>query len=125
MDKKRILIVEDDLALSTMYKMKFEMEGFDVMLSSDGLIAVSHVTDYEPDVILLDIMMPHMDGFETLKVIRQLAPSLETKIIMFSNLSSKEDIQKCMDYGADDYIIKANSTPKETVDKVKLMLGIS
>ncbi|MBP8017121.1 response regulator [Candidatus Gracilibacteria bacterium] len=115
----KILIVEDDKDISTMYKIKFQKEGFNVKVVENGLDAVTEVTEFKPHVILLDIMMPSMDGFETLRVIRELAPSLHTKIIMLSNLNSKEDIEKSMRLGANAYLLKASTTPKEVVDKVK------
>jgi len=67
-------------------------------------------------------MMPGMDGFETLRVIRQLAPSLKTKIIMFTNLNSQSDIDRCMMLGADEFLLKANTTPKEAVERVRQLL---
>ena len=120
--QNKILIVEDDIDLSTMYKIKFEKEGFDVKVADNWLSAVTYVTEFKPDAILLDIMMPSMDGFETLRVIRDLAPSLNTKIIMFSNLNSKDDIDKCMKLWADAYLLKASTTPKDAVEKVKSMI---
>ena len=81
--------------------------------------AVTHVMDFAPDIILLDIMMPSMDGFETLRIIRELAPSLKTKIIMFSNLNRQNDIDRCMQSGADGYLLKADTTPAEAVKKVE------
>ncbi len=122
MEVKKILIVEDDLELANMYSMKFEREGFQVHICSNWLNAVTDVTTYFPDVILLDIMMPGMDGFETLRVIRQLAPSLKTKIIMFTNLNSQSDIDRCMMLGADEFLLKANTTPKEAVERVRQLL---
>ncbi len=119
MENKKILIVEDDLDIAAMYQSKFEKEWFDVLLTHNWIDAVTEVTKFKPNAILLDIMMPSMDWFETLKVIRELAPSVNTKIIMFSNLNKKEDIDKCMSYWADAYLLKANTTPKDAVDKVK------
>jgi len=123
MANKKILIVEDDLELATMYKLKFEREWFDVNICDNGLKAVTDITTLVPDVVLLDIMMPTMDGFETLRVIRQLAPSLKTKIVMFTNLNSQADIDRCMELGADDFLLKANTTPKEAVEKIRKLLG--
>jgi len=122
--QNKILIVEDDIDLSTMYKIKFEKEWFDVKVADNWLTAVTYVTEFQPNAILLDIMMPSMDWFETLRVIRELAPSLSTKIIMFSNLNSKDDIDKCMKLGADAYLLKASTTPKDAVEKVKLMIWV-
>lgn len=120
--QNKILIVEDDIDLSTMYKIKFEKEWFEVKVADNWLTAVTLVTEFKPNAILLDIMMPSMDWFETLRVIRDLAPSLNTKIIMFSNLNSKDDIEKCMKLGADAYLLKASTTPKDAVEKVKSMI---
>ena len=119
----KILIVEDNETLSDMYRMKFERAGHVVKVCANGLDAVTDVTGFLPDVILLDIMMPSMDGFETLKTIRHLAPSLKMKIFMFSNLNGREDIDKCMQYGANGYLVKANTTPKEALIKIEEALG--
>ncbi len=119
MENIKILIVEDDIDIATMYQAKFEKEWFNVKLVQNWIDAVTEVTKFKPNAILLDIMMPSMDWFETLKVIRELGPSINTKIIMFSNLNKKEDIDKCMAYWADAYLLKANTTPKDAVDKVR------
>lgn len=124
-EKIKVLIVEDDNDLATMYKIKFEKEGFEVKIADNWINAVSAVTNFLPNVILLDIMMPTMDWFETLRVIRELAPSLKCKIIMFSNINSKEDIDKCMKSWADSYLLKAQTTPKEAVNKIYELLGLS
>jgi len=93
-----------------------------VHVCTNGLNAVADVTNFMPDAILLDIMMPSMDGFETLRVMRQLAPSLKIKIIMFTNLNSQNDIDRCMSLGADDFLLKANTTPREAVERVQKLL---
>ena len=81
--------------------------------------AVTSVMEFAPDAILLDIMMPSMNGFETLRVIRELAPSLRTKIIMFSNINRQTDIDRCMQSGADAYLLKAETTPSDAVKKIE------
>lgn len=121
--KKKVLIVEDNLDLLDMYKFKFESEWFIVEWCTDWFKAVQTAIDFKPDVILLDIMMPNMNWFETLKVIRQQT-SVNTKIVMFSNLSNQKDIDKCLQMGADDYIIKSDVTPSQAVEKVKKLLWI-
>lgn len=117
----KILIVEDDINLSEMYKIKFQKEWFEVQVSDNWFDALVTIQNFKPDVILLDIMMPDIDWFETLKVIREQT-SFDTKIIMFSNLNRKDDIDKALNLWADDYLIKANVTPKEAVERVKDML---
>ncbi|EKE30337.1 MAG: DNA-binding response regulator [uncultured bacterium (gcode 4)] len=122
MNDSKILIVEDDKELATMYKIKFDKEWYIVKVADNWLTAITEVTEFEPNIILLDIMMPSMDWFETLRVIRELAPSLDCKIIMFSNLNSKDDIEKCMLLWADAYLLKANTTPKDAVEKIEELL---
>ena len=114
----RILLVEDNETIANMYQTKFEKANHIVKICNNGMNAVTDVTVFMPDVILLDIMMPYMDGFETLRTIRQLAPSLRTKIVMFSNLNSPNDIEKCRSLGADDYLVKADTTPKQALEAI-------
>ncbi|MDD5212977.1 MAG: response regulator [Candidatus Gracilibacteria bacterium] len=123
---KKILIVEDELDIIDIYKLKLEKEGFIVEVAMDGFVALTKALEFLPDLILLDIMMPNMNGFDSLTTIRNLAPSLkETKIIMFSNLGSQNDIDKAMSSGADGYLVKANNTPAELVLKIKDFLNMN
>ena len=89
------------------------------MVCANGIDAVTQVVDFAPDAILLDIMMPTMNGFETLGAIRHLAPSLRTKIFMFSNLNGQSDIDRAMELGADGYFLKAQTTPREVFQRVE------
>jgi len=119
-EKQKVLIVDDDEFLLDMYVMKFKDSGFDVEIAKSGEEAVQKLKDgFAADAVLLDIVMPNMDGLEALKTIKKekLAPS--SKCIILSNLGQKEDIDKGVAAGADDYIIKAHFTPTEVVDKVK------
>lgn len=122
-NKYKLLIVEDDETLSEMYKIKFEKEWFEVLVANNWFDASIKIWWFKPNVILLDIMMPDMDWFETLKVFRQQT-SLDTKIIMFSNLDKDDDIKEAMKLWADDYLIKANVTPKQAVEKVYSLLNV-
>lgn len=123
-NKYKLLIVEDDETLSEMYKIKFEKEWFEVLVANNWFDASIKIWWFKPNVILLDIMMPDMDWFETLKVFRQQT-SLDTKIIMFSNLDKDDDIKEAMKLWADDYLIKANVTPKQAVEKVYSLLNVT
>jgi DNA-binding response OmpR family regulator len=117
--KKKILIVEDEASIATMYALKFERSGYDVKIAKTGISGIVESVEFRPDVILLDIMMPSMDGFETLRAIRKLAPSMrQVRILVFSNLSSQEDRRKAFDAGADDYLVKVETSPTEAVAKV-------
>lgn len=122
MKTKKIMLVEDDTTIYEMYKIKLEKEWFEVCVCDNWLKALAIITQFRPDIILLDIMMPQMDGFETLSAIKELTTTFsETKIIMFSNLNSRSDIEKWFSFWADDYIVKADVTPKELIEKLKNM----
>lgn len=118
---KKVLIIEDDLVLSDMYKLKLEKEGFEVKQAKDWLEWLVILEDYLPDAILLDIMMPGMDWFETLKSIKNQT-SAKSKIIMFTNIVDKDKIKEAMDYGADDYIVKADTNPSDIIKKINKLL---
>ncbi len=118
---KKILIVEDNKDLLEMFKLKFEKSWFEVFTAENGFNSLSLAVDNQPDLILLDIMMPNMDGFETLSVIREQT-SLDTKIVIFSNIKNKAHIEKAKALWADDYLVKADYTPWEVLKKVSSMI---
>lgn len=115
--KRKILIVEDNADLQELYKIYFEMEGFEVHQKFDGLWGIAEIVDLKPDVVLLDIMMPQMNGFEVLEVLRDQS-SIRIPIIVCSNLSQQTDIDKALEAGADEYIRKSDYDGKQIVDKV-------
>lgn len=120
MDKK-ILIIEDDKILNEMYGLKFAKEWYEVEYSFDWLDWLSKITPFNPDIILLDLMMPSMNGFETLESIKSQTSS-NCKIIIFTNIVDKDKIKKALDMWADDYLIKADTTPKLALEKVEAHL---
>jgi len=118
-EKKKILIVDDDTFLLDMYAFKFSQHNFEVHTAPGGVQAVEKLKDnLKPDIILMDIIMPEMDGFEMLEKINkeELSPS-SIKIIL-SNKSQQSDIDRGNELGAVGYIVKANSTPAEVIDQV-------
>jgi DNA-binding response OmpR family regulator len=122
-EKIKILIVEDDSFLLNMYATKFELEGFKVSTADDGDKGVKMAQKEMPDIILLDIMLPKMNGFE---VLRELKANEETKpipVILLTNLSQKSEIDQGLALGAKDYLIKAHFMPSEVVEKIKKVLG--
>lgn len=121
--KKKILIVDDDAMISDMYLMKFTEDGFDAATVSDGKTALEKIESEKPDVILLDIVMPQMDGFDVLKELGKKGLLQNTKVILLSNVGQKEDVEKGFSLGASEYIIKANFTPSEVLEKVKKIIG--
>ena len=121
--KKKILIVDDDAMISDMYLMKFTEAGFDAITASDGKTALEKIESEKPDAVLLDIVMPQRDGFDVLKEIGKKGILGQTKIILLSNVGQREDIEKGLSLGASEYIIKANFTPSEVLEKVKKIIG--
>ncbi len=120
----KIAIIEDDPTISQMYRMKFEAEGFDVQLADNGLRGVSLVDSFKPDIILLDMQMPKMSGDEALKQIRSKSASKTTPVIVLTNLGAEEAPKTLSALGIHSYIVKADLTPKQVVERVKEALSI-
>lgn len=118
---KKVLIIEDDKILSEMYAVKLKKAGFDVEEAENWLDWLTSMTDFEPDVILLDLMMPTMNGFETLQAIKNQTSS-KSKIIIFTNIADKERIDEAMEYWVDEYLIKANVDPSDVIDVINRVL---
>ena len=118
----KILLIEDDTFLAGMYVTKLTMEHYAVELATDGQSGWDKAQKYQPDLILLDILLPKMDGFEVL--IRLQADPVLKKIpvILLTNLGQKSDVIKGLDLGAADYLIKAHFMPSEVVDKIKRLV---
>ncbi len=122
---KHVLLVEDDTFLANIYKTKFEMEGFKVTVAENGEIGLDEVKKKKPDIVLLDVLLPKMDGFTVLKHIKEDASLASTPVILLTNLGQKDDVEKGLELGAVDYLIKAHFKPSETVSKVKKALHIA
>lgn len=119
----KILIVEDDKFLRDLASQKISKEGMTVIVGMDGEQGLKLAEKELPDVILLDILLPGIDGFEVLRRIR-LSPALtHTSVIMLSNFGQREDIEKALKAGADQFIVKANETLDEIVDEVKKIIA--
>ncbi len=123
--KKKILLVEDDDALSGVYKSRLEMEGFDVMEVNNGEKALSVVVSFRPDLMLLDAMMPKMSGFDVLDTMRHTpGPAATTKVIMLTALSQPKDKELARSLGASDYLVKSQVVIGDVVERVKQILGM-
>ncbi len=119
----KVLIAEDEETLLDMYTIKLEKEGFEVFGAHDGEEAVKLAKESNPDIILLDIIMPKIDGFSALEEMRKEKSLDKVPIIMLTNLGQKEDIDKGKEFGANDYLVKANTTPAEVVEKINEVLS--
>ena len=115
----KITIIEDDPTISQMYRMKFEADGFDVRIANNGEIGVEVVRSFKPDVILLDLQMPEMNGTEALRAIRADDSSKTTPVIILTNLGEEEAPREMRALGVHSYIVKANYTPRQVVAQVK------
>jgi len=119
---KKILIVEDDKFLRELISQKIAKEGYDVYEAIDGEEGIEKIKEIKPDLILLDLILPGIDGFEVLTRIKEDIGTSEIPVIILSNLGQREDVERGLKLGAVDYMIKAHFTPGEIIDKVKRIL---
>ena len=120
--KHKVLIIEDDEFLRSLTAKRLEKEGYAVEVGVDGESGVAVAESKKPDLILLDLLLPGLDGFEVLKRVRSNEALKETPVIIFSNLGQKEDIERAKGLGANDFLIKANFTLDDVVGKIKSFL---
>lgn len=120
--KNKILIIEDDSFISDMYKLKLEAEGFQVEVAQDGQQGLEKLNKNKPDLVLLDVVMPKMDGFAVLGNIKGDPEVQNVPVVLLTNLGQKDSVEKGLKMGALDYVIKAHFTPSEVVEKVRSIL---
>lgn len=120
----KIAIIEDDAVISQMYRMKFEADGFDVQVASNGRTGVELVKSFAPDLILLDLQMPEMTGDEALKEIRSQPWGAKTPVLILTNLGAEESPESLKALGIHSYIVKAELTPSQVVQRVKEALNL-
>ncbi|PLX20679.1 response regulator [Candidatus Parcubacteria bacterium] len=117
--QKTILLVEDDTMISSMYKTKFESAKFEVITADNGADGLELAMSKKPDLILLDIIMPQLDGFAVLERLKMSAKTKSIPVFLLTNLGTEEDVKKGQELGAKDYLVKASLTPGEVLAKVK------
>lgn len=120
---KKVLIVDDDEFLLDMYAVKFKAAGFELEIAEDGDAAIEKAKKFNPDIILLDIVMPKADGFSVLRTLKKEKIAPNAAIFVLSNLGQKEDTDRGIELGAIDYIVKAHFTPSEVVARVQEVLN--
>ena len=124
-DKKSVLLlVEDDDELAQVYKARFEAEGLTTVWAANGEEALAKAVSEAPALILLDIMMPRVSGFDVLDILRNTPQTKNTKVIMMTALSSDKDLERAKALGVDDYIIKSQVAMADVVHIVKKHLGL-
>ena len=121
-NETKVLIVDDDEFLLEMYALKFKELGFVVEIAKNGEEAVQKAKEVSPDVMLLDVVMPRMDGFDVLRVLRKENIAPRAVVLILTNLGQKDDFDRGIKLGATDYIVKAHYTPSEVVKKVQSLL---
>ena len=121
--RPRIIIIEDDASLLNLYEFKFRTGDFDVIKATDGTQGLSLTLDKKPDVVLLDIMLPKLDGLNLLKELRLTpGPVGRTPVVIMTALTDKMFAQEAMRLGANEYIIKSETLPNKVVEIVKRVL---
>ncbi|MDF1498107.1 MAG: response regulator [Patescibacteria group bacterium] len=120
--KIKILLVEDDDFLRDICKIKLEKEQFDVITSANGIDALKKIQEENPQLVLLDVILPGMDGFDILKNIKNNSKTSSIPIIMLTNLGQTDEVDRGISLGAEDYIIKAHFTVGEIIDKVRTVI---
>lgn len=119
---KKILFVEDDDALANVYLTRLQAEGFDVKRVANGEDALASTLQYRPDLILLDVMMPKVSGFDVLDILRNTPEVGNVKIIMLTALSQDSDVERAKSLGVDDYLVKSQVVIADVVDRIKQQL---
>lgn len=120
--KASILIIEDDKFLRELLSRKLEKSGFNISMVIDGEEALRKIKEEEYEIILLDLVLPGVDGFEILKEIKKNPKTSKTPVIILSNLGQQEEVERGLRLGAVDYLIKAHFTPDEIIQKIENIL---
>lgn len=121
---KRILLVEDDDALASVYVVRLQAEGFEVRRVANGEDALAAAISYKPDLVLLDVMMPKVSGFDVLDILRNTPETANLKIIILTALSQDSDKQRAIALGVDDYLVKSQVVITDVIDRIKFHLGM-
>lgn len=121
----KIAIIEDDSVINQMYRMKFEADGFEVQVADNGKSGIELVEKYQPDIILLDLQMPEMNGDQALARIRSKDWGKNIPVIILTNLGAEESPKELKDLNIHSYIVKAEFTPSQVVARVKEVLHLN
>jgi len=121
-EKKKILLVEDDNALAEAYMNRLIDEGFVVKRVNDGEEALAIATEFRPDLIILDVMMPKINGFDVLDILKNTPVTSNMKVMMLTALGQESDQQKAKDLGADDYLVKSQIVIGDVVTRINKII---
>ena len=120
---KKILIIEDDSMVMDMYELRLKEAGYDVLKAKTGDEGLTQAKEAKPDLILLDIIMPGLDGFGVLKTLKAEASTKKIPVLLLTNLGQESDREKGKKLGAIDYLVKANKTPFQIVEYINKLLN--
>lgn len=123
--KKKILLVEDDDALANVYVMRLQAENFDCRRVANGEDALAAAREYKPDLVLLDVMMPKISGFDVLDILRNTPDTANLKVIMLTALSQDSDKLRAQSLGVDDYLVKSQVVITDVMDRIRFHLGMA
>ena len=123
--KRKILLVEDDTALASVYRSRLELEGFDVCEANNGEDALSLAVSEHPDLVLLDVMMPKISGFDVLDILRNTPETTNIRVIMLTALSQPKDKERAEQLGVDDYLVKSQVVIDDVIERVRHHLGMA
>ncbi len=121
-NKKKVLLVEDDSMIVEMYKLRLEEEGFIILTTDKGSKAIEMAAKEQPAIVLLDIILPEIDGFTILRSIKSANSTKNIPVVLLTNLSQESDRQKGAQLGAADYFVKAQHTPADIMNEIKKIL---
>lgn len=121
---KRLLLVEDDNALASVYTTRLQTEGFDVRRVANGEEALAAALNYHPDLIILDVMMPKVSGFDVLDILRNTPETANLKIVMLTALSQESDKERAQSLGVDDYLVKSQVVIADVIERIKHHLNL-
>jgi DNA-binding response OmpR family regulator len=117
--RNKILLVEDDNSLATVYVDRLEAEGFEVKRVENGEDALAAAEGFQPDLVLLDVMMPEINGFDVLDILRNTPKTANLKVIMLTALSQESDKERAMSLGVDDYLVKSQIVIADVIDRIR------
>ncbi len=117
--QKRILFVEDDDALASVYLVRLQAEGFEVQRVANGEDALAAAISFKPDLVLLDVMMPKVSGFDVLDILRNTPETANLKIVMLTALSQESDKKRAEDLGVDEYLVKSQVVIGDVIERIK------
>lgn len=120
----KVAIIEDDIAIAQMYRMKFKVEGYDVQIAENGKLGLQLAEEMQPTIILLDLMMPVMNGDEMLQKLRSTDWGKDIKVIILTNMGEQEAPEIIKELGVTKFIVKAEMTPRQVAELVKQELSV-